>query len=170
MFRSAAGLSALSLRLVHFGGNQMTDHGWMTDPRAVAARMAEVRCMTGHTQIVPALLQFAEESPESRANSLILIGDCFEESQEDALAAARALKSAGIRVFSFHEGKDWTAETVFRQLAEETGGKFARFGEDLPLGALCEGVALLTAGGDQAVKRLGNKKVRQLLLTGPSGK
>ena len=58
---------------------------------------------------------------------------------------------------------------MFRRLAEETGGKFARFGEDLPLGALCEGVALLTAGGDQAVKRLGNKKVRQLLLTGPSG-
>jgi hypothetical protein len=169
MFRSTAKLSALSLRLVHFGGNLLTDHGWMSDPRAVAAQMAGVHCWTGTTQIVPALRAFTDENPESRANALILIGDCFEESQEDALSATCALKSAGIRVFSFLEGKDWTAETVFRRLAEETGGKFARFGEDLPLGALCEGVALLTAGGNEAVKRLGNKKVR-LLLTGPAGK
>ena len=169
MFRSTAKLSALSLRLVHFGGDRLADHGWMSNPRAVAARMAGVDCWIGLTQIVPALRSFATEDPESRANALILIGDCFEESQEDALAVARALKSVGIRVFSFLEGNDWTAETVFRRLAEETGGKFARFGEDLPLGALCEGVALLTAGGNEAVKRLGNKKVQRLLLTGPDG-
>jgi hypothetical protein len=170
MFRETAKLSVLSLRLVHFGGTELRDHGWMTDPRAVAARMAGVRCEGGSTQIVPALHLFAAEAEDSRAGALILIGDCFEESAEGAYEAARALRRAGIRVFSFLEGDDWTAESVFRRLAVETGGAFARFGESLPLGALCEGVALLAAGGEKAVKRLPNAKVRQLLLTGPPAK
>jgi hypothetical protein len=170
MFRETEKLNALSLRLVHFGGMALRDHGWMTDPHAVAARMAGVHCESGSTRIVPALRLFAAEGEESRAGAIILIGDCFEESAKDAYEAARALKRAGIRVFSFLEGNDWTAQDVFRRLAAETGGAFARFGESLPLGALCEGVALLTAGGEKAVKRLAHEKVRRLLLTGPSSK
>ena len=170
MFRSIAKLSALSLRLAHFGGFGLADHGWMTDPRAVAAQMASVRCITGCTQIIPALAAFAAEAPESRAHALILIGDAFEENIEEAAQLGAALKAAGIKVFSFLEGKDWTAETAFRRLAEATGGKFAQFGADLPLADLCEGAALLAAGGEKAIARLGNKRVRQLLLTGPSDK
>lgn len=167
MFRAAARLNALTLRLVHFGGGEITDHGWISDPRLVAANMAGVRCVSGMTQILPALFTFAQEEQESRAAAIILIGDSFEEDSEMIENAAHTLKQAGIRVFSFHEGEDWTARDTFTRLADLTGGRFARFGEELPLADLCEGVALLTAGGDKALRRLPNKKVRQLLLSGP---
>jgi len=168
MFRSVSGMSALSLRLVHFGGVTLTDHGWMSSPHEVAAIMREVSCVGGSTQILPGLRAFLEDGEQPSA--IILIGDCFEESASEATALALELKEAGIRVFSFHEGDEDFAATVFRELAETTGGKFARFGMELPLRDLCEGVTLLTAGGDRAVKRLSNPKVRRLLLTGPAQK
>jgi hypothetical protein len=170
MFRATAKLGALSIRLLHFGGEQLTDHGRMTSARELAAAMASVRCAGGYTQILPGLSVFLRDPPEGRADAIILIGDCFEESPAEAEQIALALKEAGIRVFCFLEGEDWTAEAVFRRLAELTGGRFARLGEELPLGALCEGVALLTAGGSKAVKRLENKQVRLLLLPGPARK
>lgn len=168
MFRLAGQLRALSLRLVHYGGGQLIDHGWMDSPRDVAAAMASVRCEQGLTQILQGLCAFQHDAPESRADAIILIGDCFEEDASQAQQVALALKQAGIRVFCFLEGPDWTAERVFRRIAEITGGKFAKFGSELPLPDLCQGVALLTAGGPKALKRLENKRARQLLLTGPS--
>ena len=53
---------------------------------------------------------------------------------------------------------------MFRNFAEVTDGKFARFGDDLPLADLCQGVALLASGGKKALRQLGNKKVQRLLL------
>ncbi len=168
MFKSVTGLRRLTLRLVYFGGNELTDHGWKTNARALAIRMAAVRCETGLTQILPGLEAFLDESEGSRARAIILVGDCFEEDSDRAEAIAFALKNAGIKVFAFHEGEDWTAQTVFTRLAVVTGGAFAKFGSDLPLGDLCEGVALLTAGGKNGLKRLANKRAKQLLLTGPT--
>lgn len=170
MFRAVAGLPALHLRLVHFGGGEVRDHGWMDRPRDVATAMARVKCVTGLTQILPALRTFLFGTAEERPHALILIGDFFEEDMGEVAPLGAALKAAGIKVFSFLEGDDWTAETAFRQLATTTGGRFAKFGTDLPLADLCEGAALLAAGGEKAVARLGNKRVRQLLLTGPVGK
>lgn len=170
MFRAAAKLAALSLRLIHFGGNELTDRGWVTSPRAVAAKMAGVRCVSGSTQILPALAVFAAEGPQSRADAIILIGDCFEEDVREAEALALALKVAGIKVFSFLDGDDGTAQDVFRRLADITGGKFARLGEGLPLADLCQGVTLLTAGGQQALARLPDERVKRLLLPAPERK
>jgi hypothetical protein len=167
MFRAAAKLAALSLRLIHYGGNEMADCGWLSDPRKVAARMAGVRCVRGLTQILPALAAFAEDEEGARADAVILIGDCFEEDAREAELLALALKGAGIKVFCFLEGNDWTAEAVFRRLADITGGKFAQLGESLPLSDLCEGVTLLTAGGRKALAKLPNARAKQLLLTGP---
>jgi hypothetical protein len=80
---------------------------------------------------------------------------------------AAQLKDKGIKVFSFIEGDDWTAQSIFQRIAEITGGRFAKFGDALPLADLCEGVALLTSGGKKALRRLKNEKAR-LLLSAPS--
>jgi len=157
----------LSLRLLHFGGNELTDHGWQEDPRHLAAKMAAVRCASGLTQILPALEHFLDDTAPT-ASAIILIGDCFEECSEEGEHIARLLAAQKIKVFSFLEGDDGTAQAVFKRLAEVTGGRFAQFGGALPLGDLCEGVALLTAGGNRAVKHLKNERVAQLLLTGPA--
>jgi hypothetical protein len=167
MFRSASGLRALKLRLVYFGGNRLTKLNWNDNARNIAAHMAEVRCHSGLTQIIPGLQAFIDEKPENRADAIILIGDCFEEDAATAAKTAALLKAKGIKVFSFIEGEDWTAHSVFKTLATVTGGKFAKFGNELPLDDLCEGVALMTSGGEKALTRLKNDKVR-LLLTGPS--
>jgi hypothetical protein len=167
MFKATLGLSTLRLRLVHYGGNMLSDLGWEDDVRKVAAHMTAVRCVSGLTQINEGLQAFMQDAPEDKADAVILIGDCFEEDSAYAGFVGSRLKSAGIKVFSFIEGDDLTATVVFKKLADDTDGKFARFGADLPLADLCEGVALLTSGGTKALGRLKNKKAR-LLLTGPS--
>jgi hypothetical protein len=129
--------------------------------------MAKVKCRTGLTQTIQGLECFIDEKPENRAGAIILIGDSFEEDIINAAKTAALLKTKNIKVFSFIEGDDWTAHSVFQNLAATTGGKFAKFGDDLPLGALCEGVALLTSGEEKALTQLKNDKVR-LLLAGPS--
>jgi len=170
MFTQVSGMRALSLRLIHFGGNDLTDHGWQDSPKALAAKMAAVRCASGLTQILPALEAFLDDQENDQASAIILIGDAFEECSDEAGTIAGLLAARNIRVFCFLEGDHGTAETVFQLLASITGGKFARFGSDLPLSDLCEGVALLASGGAKAVGRLSNTKARQLLLTGPSKK
>ncbi len=167
MLQAASGVKAIKLRLVHFGGGCLTALGWDGDTRSVGAHMAAVQCRAGITQIVEGLQSFIDEAPEDKAGAIILIGDCFEEHSGEAESAATLLKDKDIKVFSFIEGNDDRAQTVFRRISEITGGTFAKFGDDLPLADLCEGVALLTSGGKKALRRLENKKVR-LLLSGPS--
>lgn len=170
MFFAVRKHGAFSLRLIHFGGNELTSFGWFDSPRAIAKHMAGVRCASGYTQFLPALAAFASEAPETIADAIILIGDCFEEDTGAAETLAHALKAVGIRVFAFLEGDDSTAEDVFRRLAEITGGRFARLGDDFVLHSLCQGVALLMAGGTQALAKLPDERAKRLLLGGPPGK
>jgi hypothetical protein len=168
MFRAVSGIGPMALRLVHFGGYGVTEHGWVSSSQQLAIAMNRVECVNGTTQFIPALSAFlADDEP---ADAIIVIGDMFEESAEEMSMTAQALKAAGVRVFTFLEGDDEIAASVLQRLAATTGGRFARFGSELPLSDLCEGVSLLAAGGDQAVKRLKNEKVKRLLLAGPSEK
>lgn len=168
MFRAAADIRALHLRLLHFGGGELSDHGWIARPQQVAAVMGRVRCHAGQTLILPALEAFLADDTEERASAVILIGDAFEEDEAEIEWIAAALRREGIRIFSFLEGGSRKAERVFRRLSAETGGAFAMFGAALPLGDLCTGVALLAAGGSAALKRLPHPGVRQLLLAAPA--
>lgn len=166
MFQAVAGLGRVSLRLVHFGGGELTDHGWSENTRKLATRMAAVRCRQGLTQVLPALRVFMDDG--EKIDAVILVGDAFEEEPAEALMLCHTLRIRGIRVFAFFEGELLAAEDQFRLIAGTTGGRFARLGDDLPLTDLCEGVALLAAGGEKAVRRLGNERARRLLLTGPA--
>ncbi|MEW8051143.1 MAG: hypothetical protein AB2809_12265 [Candidatus Thiodiazotropha sp.] len=167
MFKATQNISALNLRLVHYGGETLNDIGWENDVKKIAAHMAAVRCERGLTQINDALRLFLDEVPEDKADAIILIGDSFEEDSDNAALLSKQLKRQKIKLFSFIDGDDLTATTVFEKLATNTGGTFAQFGADLPLAALCEGVALLTSGGRKALRHLKNEKAR-LLLSGPS--
>ncbi|MEW8185655.1 MAG: vWA domain-containing protein [Candidatus Thiodiazotropha endolucinida] len=167
MFKATQNISALNLRLIHYGGETLNDLGWENDVKKIASHMAAVRCERGLTQINEALRLFLDEAPEDKADAIILIGDSFEENSDKAALLSKQLKRQGIKIFSFIDGDDLTATTVFEKLAQDTGGTFARFGDDLPLAALCEGVALLTSGGRKALRHLKNEKAR-LLLSGPS--
>jgi hypothetical protein len=165
MFGAVAGLGKARVRLVHFGGDQLADHGWSADTRALARTMAAVRCRQGLTQIIPALDGFLfGEKPDA----LILVGDAFEEHPQALSNFLHLFAGRRTPVFTFFEGDNDAAECAYREIAEKTGGRFARLGDDLPLGDLCEGVALLAGGGEKALRRLGNEKARRLLLSGPA--
>jgi hypothetical protein len=168
MFASVSGIGAMALRLVHFGGGALTDHGWMNSAQEVATAMNKVECVTGLTQYLPALRAFLDDG--DRPDAIILIGDMFEEDTSEIAGIAQVLSDAGVKLFTFLEGDDQNAASIFHLLSFHTHGTFARFGTQLPLRDLCEGVALLTAGGQTALKRLENKKVQRLLLNGPSNK
>ena len=170
MFRAVGRKSGIRLRLVHFGGNEIADHGWLGDSGSIGTRMKRVRCVQGLTQILPALARFARAPEGERAQAVILTGDAFEEDPERAARIGDELAAAGIPVFSFIEGGDPAATAVFRDLAMRTGGRFARFGDELPLDELCAGAAMIAAGDADGVRKLKNEKVRRLLLAGPDRK
>ncbi len=102
--------------------------------------VADLRSLT---QINGALRLLLNDAPDDKADALILIGDSFEEDSDKAARFSAKLQRRGIKIFSFIDG------------------------DDLPLAALCEGVALLASGGRKALNRLKNEKAR-LLLSGPS--
>lgn len=165
MFKDLAGLKALQLRLLEFGGGKVTDYGWQGDALKVAKKMAAVRCRQGLTQFIPALEAF--EKDKTKTDALILIGDAFEECSNAVLMPSWNLRDRGTRVFCFREGDDPVAASVFDTIAETTGGRSIQLGDQLPLADLCSGAALLAAGGQDALKRLPNAKARQLLLPPP---
>lgn len=165
MFKDLGGLKALQLRLLQFGGGKLTDYGWQGDALKAAKKMAAVRCRQGLTQFIPALEAFAADG--KKADALILIGDAFEESDNVALLPSWNLRDRGTRVFCFREGDDPVAASAFSTIAETTGGRSIKLGDELPLADLCSGAALLAAGGQDALKRLPNAKARQLLLPPP---
>ena len=108
-------------------------------------------------------MTFLDEGPE--VDAIILVGDSCEEEMD--VAVATELKRRGIRMFCFLEGRYGYAVEIFGWLAYQTGGKFAHFGDELPLADLCEGVALLAAGGEKALARSKNEEVKRLLLAEP---
>ncbi len=137
MVRAVAGIGRVAVRLVHFGGGQLTDYEWSADTRALARKMAAVRCRMGLTQIIPALQLFMED--ELAPNAVILVGDAFEEDAAALAPLLASLRARQIRVFAFFDGEAGFSEDIYRKIAMETGGRFARLGDDLPLGDLCEG-------------------------------
>lgn len=164
MFEKTASIGQLKLRLIHYGGNSLSAHNWEKDSRVLAAQMAEVRCSSGGTQIVEGLGVYLEDvGTQDKANSIILVGDSFEENIDELKIHGERLATAGIKVFSFLEGKDEGAEKAFQMLADMTGGAFSPFGPDMPLEDLCEGVALVSVGGAGALWRLQNANARKAL-------
>ena len=164
MFDSVAQFGVMTLRLTHFGGNMTQDHGWNKDSKTVTAKMSTVECEWGSTQILECLRKFLDDKPEAQAQSIVVIGDSFEEDSSEIAPLTALLKARKIKVFTFLEEGYSSAEPAFRQLAEQTGGVFAAFGSDMPLKDLCEGVAMMSTGGINALQKLQSGAAKTLLL------
>jgi len=90
---------------------------------------------------------------------LVYIGDCFEESADVAASEAAKLALLGVRAFMFHEGRDASADAVFRDIARLTHGVYARFdpGAARQLRELLTAAAVYAAGGQLALKKHGDR-------------
>jgi hypothetical protein len=166
MFKEAGKSGDLAVRLVHFSGNGVKDHGTFGSASALSSAMADVNCVSGSTQISDSVDKILTSGRKPR--TIVLIGDCYEEGEYELNRAAADLAAAGIKVFAFLDtlgGKNGGGEYAFRTLAEKTGGSFQIFGQGMDLKGLCAAVATYTTGGDEALKKLadsGSKEAKAI--------
>jgi hypothetical protein len=157
MFREAASLGSLDIRLVYYRGlSECRATGWISDSAHLAKLMAKIDCRGGNTQIGKVLSEARREAVASGVRAVVFVGDAMEENVDTLCSKAGELGLLKVPVFMFQEGEDETAEQAFREIARLTGGAWCRFdpGAAAQLRELLRAAAAYAAGGREALKRL----------------
>ena len=157
MFREAATLGSLDIRLVYYRGfNECRATGWISDSNKLANLMSRIDCRGGDTQIGRVLSEARREAAASGVRAVVFVGDAMEEQVDELCAKAGELGMLKVPVFMFQEGHDATAEQAFREIARLTGGAWCRFdpGAAAQLRELLRAAAAYAAGGREALLRL----------------
>jgi hypothetical protein len=157
MFREAASLGSLDIRLVYYRGlNECRATGWISDSDRLAKLMARIDCRGGNTQIGRVLSEARREAVASGVRAVVFVGDAMEEDVDALCAKAGELGLLKVPVFMFQEGHEHAAEQAFREIARLTGGAWCRFdpGAAAQLRELLRAAAAYAAGGREALKRL----------------
>src|SRR5437762_13477848 len=157
MFREAAALGSLDIRLVYYRGfNECRATGWISDSARLATLMSKIDCRGGDTQIGKVLSEVRREAVASGVRAVVFVGDAMEENVDELCAKAGELGMLKVPVFLFQEGDDAVAEKAFREIARLTGGAWCRFdpGAAAQLRELLRAAAAYAAGGREALKRL----------------
>jgi hypothetical protein len=169
MFREAASLGSLDIRLVFYRGfNECRATGWISDSAELARLMSKIDCRGGNTQIGKVLSEARREAAASGVRAVVFVGDAMEEKVDDLCAKAGELGMLKVPVFMFQEGHDPTAEQAFREIARLTGGAWCRFdpGAAAQLRELLRAAAAYAAGGREALKRLSARETSAAKLLG----
>ncbi|ABE63212.1 conserved hypothetical protein [Nitrobacter hamburgensis X14] len=157
MFREAAGIGSLDIRLVYYRGlDECRSSGWISDSAKLARLMGAIDCRGGNTQIGKVLSHARSEAVASGIKAVVFVGDAMEESVDSLCATAGELGLLKVPVFMFQEGHDAIAEPGFREIARLTGGAWCRFdpGAAAQLRELLRAAAAYAAGGREALQRL----------------
>jgi hypothetical protein len=157
MFREAAALGSLDIRLVYYRGlNECRATGWISDSAQLARLMGGIACQGGNTQIGKVLSEVRREATASAVRAVVFVGDAMEENVDSLCAKAGELGLLKVPVFMFQEGHDDAAEQAFREIARLTGGAWCRFdpGAAAQLRELLRAAAAYAAGGRAALARL----------------
>jgi hypothetical protein len=157
MFREAAALGSLDIRLVYYRGfSECRATGWISDSAQLAKLMGKIDCQGGNTQIGKVLSEARREAVASGVRAVVFVGDAMEEAIDELCARAGELGLLKVPVFMFQEGQDPVAEQAFREIARLTGGAWCRFdpGAAAQLRALLRAAAAYAAGGREALLRL----------------
>lgn len=157
MFREAASLGSLDIRLVYYRGfNECRATGWISDSAQLAKLMSRIECRGGNTQIGKVLSDARREAVAAGVRAVVFVGDAMEERVDELCAKAGELGLLKVPVFMFQEGEDPAAEQAFREIARLTGGAYCRFdpGAAAQLRELLRAVAAYAAGGREALLRL----------------
>ncbi len=157
MFREAASLGSLDIRLVYYRGlSECRASGWISDSAHLAQLMSRIDCRGGNTQIGKVLSDVRREAAASGVRAVVFVGDAMEERIDDLCTKAGELGMLKVPVFMFQEGHDATAEQAFREIARLTGGAWCRFapGAAAQLRELLRAAAAYAAGGRAALLQL----------------
>src|SRR6201747_930049 len=169
MFREAASLGSLDIRLVYYRGlNECRATGWISDSAQLAKLMSKIDCQGGNTQIGKVLSESRREAVASAVRAVVFVGDAMEESVDDLCTKAGELGLLKVPVFMFQEGHDAAAEQAFREIARLTGGAWCQFdpGAAAQLRELLRAAAAYAAGGREALQRLSKTAVGATQLLG----
>src|SRR6201994_3928051 len=154
MFREAASLGSLDIRLVYYRGlDECRATSWISDSAKLAELMGKIDCRGGNTQIGKVLSEARREAVASGVRAMVFVGDAMEESVDDLCVKAGELGLLKVPVFMFQEGQDAPAEQAFREIARLTGGAWSRFdpGAAAQLRELLRAAAAYAAGGREAL-------------------
>src|SRR3981189_2454973 len=157
MFREAASLGSLDIRLVYYRGlNECRATGWISNSAQLAKLMSKIDCQGGNTQIGKVLSEARREAVASAVRAVVFVGDAMEEAVDDLCAKAGELGLLKVPVFMFQEGHDAVAEQAFREISRLTGGAWCRFdpGAAAQLRELLRAAAAYAARGREAVRAL----------------
>jgi hypothetical protein len=157
MFREAAALGSLDIRLVYYRGlSECRATGWISDSADLARLMGKITCQGGNTQIGKVLSEARREAVASAVRAVVFVGDAMEENVDALCAKAGELGLLKVPVFMFQEGHDVAAEQAFREIARLTGGAWCRFdpGAAAQLRELMRAAAAYAAGGRAALQLL----------------
>jgi hypothetical protein len=169
MFREAASLGSLDIRLVYYRGfNECRATSWISDSAELARLMGKIDCRGGNTQIGKVLTEARREATAAGVRAVVFVGDAMEEKVDDLCARAGELGMLKVPVFVFQEGHDAVAEQAFREIARLTGGAWCRFdpGAAAQLRELLRAAAAYAAGGREALKRLSARESGAAKLLG----
>lgn len=169
MFREAASLGSLEIRLVYYRGfNECRATRWISDSHDLARLMGRISCRGGATQIAKVLADARREAVASGVRAVVFVGDAMEESVDDLCSKAGELGMLKVPVFMFQEGHDPAAERAFREIARLSGGAWCRFDPSAAsqLRQLLRAAAAYAAGGREALKRLSARESAAATLLG----
>lgn len=93
------------------------------DDMAEMLDRARAGCVCGCYVDIGDILAEALKEP---VKAVVIIGDAFHGSKDEALARARQLRDAGTRLFFLQQGRHHSDE-IFRELAALTGGAYFSF-------------------------------------------
>jgi len=161
MFREAASLGSLDIRLVYYRGfNECRASKWISDSAELARLMSKIDCRGGNTQIGRVLSEARREAASAGVRAVVFVGDAMEENVDDLSARAGELGMLKVPVFMFQEGHEPVAEQAFREIARLSGGAWCRFdpGAAAQLRELLRAAAAYAAGGREALKRLSSRE------------
>lgn len=169
MFQAAGEVGRLEIQLCWYRGFlEFHASPWNRGAEDLLGEMTRVRCAAGQTQIGRVLKHVLDASrTTTRVNALVFVGDCVEENPAALEDLAGELALVGVPAFMFQDGRDPTAEPVFRAVARITRGAYCRLdaGSAGQLRDLLKAVAVYAAGGRAALARLardGGTAVREL--------
>ena len=168
MFTATSELGDLQVQLCHYGGfNHFNAGEWCQSAPALMNEMTRVRCLGGHTQINRGLQHAREEHRKTRLKAIVFVGDAIEENPDDLCHIAGQLGVLGLPLFMFHEGADPGVRSVFKQMAELSGGAYAPFNlaSASDLKELLSAVAVFATGGRVALEQFERESCRATLLT-----
>jgi hypothetical protein len=175
MFATAAG-SGLQMKLAFYGEDdadgvrrcRITSR-WIRNPDDMAGTIERAECDCGcFVHIRAVLAQAVKEAADRPLRAVVVVGDAFHDDPDgldEAALSAIQLRRAGTQVFFLQLSDELNTARKLQHLARLSGAAYLPFGskQEREFAAMWEAVATFTAGGEEAVQKMGGHAATLLL-------